>query len=96
MVKHVICFKLSEDSAEARERAREVLLGMKGNVPQALDIDVHVDQLRSGRSFDVMLEVLVKDWESLDAYQKDHYHCDVVKKYMHAVTERSVAMDYEV
>ena len=96
MVKHVICFKLLEDSAPAREKAREVLLGMENNVPQVKKIDVHVDQLRSARSFDVILEVLVEDWAALDAYQKDPYHCDVVKKHMHAVTERSVAMDFEV
>ena len=96
MVKHVICFKLFEDSVEARNKAREVLLSMKGQVPQVKDIDVHVDQLRSGRSFDVMLEVLVDDWAALDAYQQDPYHCGVVKKHMHAVTEKSVAMDFEV
>ena len=96
MIKHVVCFKLTEDSAKAREKAREVLTGMAGNVPQLRGIEVHVDTLRTPRSFDVMLEVLVDDWAALDAYQKDPYHCSVVKTHMHAVAEKSIAMDFEV
>ena len=96
MIKHIVCFKLSEDSVEARKAARDVLFGMKGNVPQLRGIDVHIDELRTPRSFDVMLEVLVDDMAALDAYQKDAYHCGVVKKYMHAVAEKSIAMDFEV
>lgn len=96
MVKHVICFKLKDRSKSSAEEAKMVLLGMENNVPQVRKIDVHLDELRSQRSYDVMLEVLVDDWNSLDEYQKDRYHCDVVKTYMHAHTETSVAMDYEV
>lgn len=96
MIKHVICFKLIENTIEARKKAQEVLSSMAGNVPEVKGIEVHVDELRSPRSFDVMLEVLVEDWAALDAYQKDPYHCEVVKKHMHAVAEKSIAMDFEV
>lgn len=96
MIKHTVCFKLTDRSREKCEKTREVLMGMKGRVPQVEKIDVNIDQLRSGRSYDVMLEVYVADWSALEEYQKDAYHCDVVKKYMHANTETSVAMDFEV
>ena len=55
-----------------------------------------VDELRSGRSYDVILQVLLDDLAALDAYQQDPYHCGVVKKHMHAVAENSIAMDYTV
>lgn len=94
MIKHVVCFKL-EDFNNAEE-ARRVLLSMEGNVPMLRGIEVHIDSLRSARSFDVMLEVLLDDFGALDRYQADPYHVGVVKKYMHSVVERSVAMDFEL
>ncbi len=96
MIKHIVCFKLKDGSRESCEKAREVLLGMKGNVPLLKGIDVHIDQLHSSRSYDVMLEVILDSWADLDAYQNDPYHCGVVKKYMHAVRESSIAMDFDL
>ena len=93
MIKHVVCFKLKE--GESKEKAKEVLLSMKDNVPLIRSIEVGIDELKSERSFDVILEVLLDDG-TLDAYQKDEYHCSVVKKHMHAVTEKSVSIDYKV
>ena len=92
MIKHIVCFKL-KDFSDAEE-AKRVLLSMQGNVPLLRGIEVHVDQLRSQRSYDVMLEVLLDDFAALDAYQNDPYHVDVVKKYMHAVRQASIAMDF--
>ena len=69
---------------------------MKGNVPEILDIEVGVDFLKSERSYDVILQVTVKDENALIDYQNDPYHCSVVKKYMHAVRESSVAVDYKI
>ena len=93
MIKHVVCFKLKE--GESKEKAKEVLLSMKDNVPLIRSLEVGIDELKSERSFDVILEVLLDDG-TLDKYQKDEYHCSVVKKHMHAVTEKSVSIDYKV
>lgn len=94
MVKHVVCFKLNE--GESAEKAKEVLLGMEKNVPTVRAIEVGIDQLRSARSYDVMLTVLVDSFDALKEYQQDKYHCEVVKKHMHAVTKTSISMDYEI
>ena len=92
MIKHVVCFKLN--AGESPEKAKEVLLSMQGNVPMLRGIEVGIDELRSHRSFDVMLTVLLDDFDALKDYQVDPYHCGVVKKHMHAVTEKSISMDY--
>ena len=94
MVKHVVCFKLKE--GESAEKAAAVLRSMEGNVPMLRGIEVGVDALHSPRSYDVMLTVLLDDFDALDAYQNDPYHCGVVKSHMHAVRESSVAIDYEI
>ena len=94
MIKHVVCFKLRE--GESREKAKEILLSMKGNVPLIRDIEVGIDELGSERSYDVMLTVLLDDMKALEEYQQDPYHVSVVKAHMHKVRKSSVAIDYTV
>lgn len=94
MIKHVVCFKLNQ--GENAEKAKEVLLGMKGNVPLIKEIEVGTDFLHSARSCDVYLSVILEDKNALEAYQNDAYHVNVVKKYMHSVTKSSVAVDFEI
>ena len=94
MLKHVVCFKIKE--GESVEKAAEVLRSMEGKVPMLRGIEVGIDALHSARSYDLMLTVLVDDFDALAAYQKDAYHCDVVKTHMHAVMAGSVAIDYEL
>ena len=96
MIKHIVCFKLTNNSEEEKQQAKEVLLSMQGNVPMLRGIEVGTDFLGSARSFDVILQVLLDDAVALDDYQVDEYHCSVVKKYMLAHVEKSVAIDYEV
>lgn len=95
MIKHIVCFKLKNNSKEECERAKEVLLSMKGNVPMIKNIEVGIDFLHSQRSYDIILQVILDD-DMLDAYQNDAYHCSVVKKHMHAVRESSIAVDYYI
>lgn len=93
MLKHIVCFKLKE--GESVKKAAEILRSMKGKVPSAIEIEVGEDVLHSARSYDVILQVTLKDLAALEEYQNDPYHCGVVKKHMHAVRESSVAVDYE-
>ncbi|MGN0547694.1 MAG: Dabb family protein [Acutalibacteraceae bacterium] len=96
MIKHIVCFKLKDNSPEECEKAKEVLLSMQGKVPELRGITVGIDFLHSERSYDLILEVLLDDAAALESYQNDPYHCSVVKKHMHSVRESSVAVDYEI
>ncbi|MCC8181695.1 MAG: Dabb family protein [Clostridiales bacterium] len=93
MMKHVVCFKLTDNSPENVSRAKELILSMKGKVPTIRDISVGVDFLHSPRSYDIILEVLLDGPEVLDEYQNDPYHAGVVKKYMGEASCASVAVD---
>lgn len=93
MIKHIVCFKMQESSTI--DKAIEILSSMKGNVPQIVEMEVGKDFLHSARSYDIILQVTLKSKEDLDSYQKDAYHCDVVKTYMHANVASSIAIDYE-
>ena len=94
MIKHIVCFKLKE--GECPKKAKEVLLSMQGNVPMLKGIEVGIDELRSVRSYDVMLTVLLDDFNALEDYQVDAYHVNVVKEHMHRVAASSISMDYTI
>ena len=94
MIKHIVCFKLKDNSEEQCKKAADILLSMKDNVSLLRGIEVGIDFLHSPRSYDIILQVLLDDEKALDDYQNDEYHCSVVKKHMHAVAESSVAIDY--
>lgn len=94
MIRHIVCFKLKDSSPEACEKAAETLRSMEGRVSQIRSIEVGVDFLHSARSYDVILTVTLDDEAALEAYQNDPYHVNVVKAYMHAVREASIAVDY--
>ena len=96
MIKHIVFFKLKDANEDNCQKAKEVLLSMKDNIDYLRGIEVGVDFLHSPRSFDIALSVILDDRDMLDVYQKDKYHCDVVKAHMHAVTEKSAAIDYEL
>lgn len=95
MIKHTVCFKLKDNSPEECNKAAEILRSMDGNVELLRGIEVGVDFLHSPRSYDIILQVVLDDEKALEEYQKDEYHCSVVKKHMHAVAETSVAIDFK-
>lgn len=96
MVKHIVCFKLAEPTEKLVGETLSVLRSMVGKVPSAVDIQAHADELHSSRSYDIILEVVVDSWDALDVYQNDPYHCNVVKKHMHAVASSSIALDFAI
>jgi len=96
MIKHIVCFQLHNNSQEEMEKAKEVLLSMKENVPTVRDIQVGLDFLHSPRSYDVILQVELDSREMLDVYQNDPYHVEVVKTHMHRVAKSSITIDYEL
>ena len=96
MIKHIVCFKLKDNSLEECEKAANILKSMEGNVPLLRGIEVGVDFLHSQRSYDIILQVKLDDRNALEEYQNDEYHCSMVKKHMHSVAETSVAIDYEL
>ncbi len=96
MIRHIVLFKLKEPTEENLSKTKEILLSMSGKVPELRSIEVGVDFLRSERSYDIALSVEVENREALESYQRDPYHCGVVKPHMHAVRSASVAADYEI
>lgn len=92
MITHVVLFKFKDSSSV--EKAREVLLGLKGKIPQLRHIEVGADVLHSERSFDIALLTRFDTLEDLEAYQMHPLHVEVAK-FISSVRESAVAVDYE-
>ena len=95
VVRHIVCFKLADNSEAAKKEAAQRLLSMKGKGDLIKEIEVGTDFLGSQRSYDVILQVVLESREAIEAYQKDEYHCSYVKTYMHEKAQASVSVDYE-
>ena len=82
MIKHVLSVKLIDNSPEECQKVKELFLSMRGKVPCIRELCAGIDLLDSP--------------QALEEYQKDPYHADVVKPYIHQVRKASVAVDYEM
>ena len=94
MIKHVVCYKLKDNSLEKKQEVKNTLLSMKGKVGYFVDINVGIDFLNSERSYDIVLEMTFETKEDMEKYQKDDYHFNVIKPYMKSVSVGSVSVDY--
>ncbi|MCX9025918.1 MAG: Dabb family protein [Candidatus Methanoperedens sp.] len=94
MITHIVFFKLKDRSQRSVEKARDVLLGLKGRIQQLRHLEVGIDVLHSERSYDIALVTKFDSLEELEAYQKHPVHVEVAK-YMTSVRESAVAVDYE-
>jgi hypothetical protein len=94
MITHIVFFKLKDRRPPNVEKAKDVLLGLKGRIPQLRYLEVGTDVLHSERSYDIALVTKFDSLEDLEAYQKHPVHVEVAK-YMTSVRESAVAVDYE-
>jgi hypothetical protein len=93
---HVVLFRLhDENKSENAARACELLLGMRGKIPELLHIEAGTDVLRTTRSFDLALITRFADRAGLEAYQANPVHQEVLG-FLRAVTAQSIAVDYEI
>ena len=65
MIKHIVCFKLKDNSAEECKKAADILKSMESNVDLLRGIEVGVDFLHSPRSYDIILQVVLDDADAL-------------------------------
>lgn len=95
MIKHIVFYKLTNYSEKNCNELIEKFNSMDGKIEILKEVSAHADYLRSERSFDVVLEIIVDSKEDLDAYKKDLYHHEIVRPYVHSVISASASVDYE-
>ena len=91
---HIVLFKLKDRSPRNVENAREVMMSMKGKIPQLRHLEVGIDILHSERSYDLALVTKFDSLEEMQNYQAHPVHVEV-SKYMTSVRESAITVDYE-
>lgn len=92
MLTHIVLFKLKD--RRDSQKARDVLLGMKGRIPHLRHIEAGIDVLHSERSYDLSLVTKFDSLKDMKAYQAHPVHVEVLK-YITSVRDSSVTVDYE-
>ena len=95
MFTHVVLFKLKDRSPEkiAETQAQLERLG-RGGIETLRALEVGVDVVRSGRSYDLALITRFDDAAGYGVYREHPVHLPVLA-YMHEAAESAVAVDFE-
>ncbi len=95
MVKHIVMFKLNENTPENLENAINALNGMKGNIETLRFLEVGKNYSESERSYDLVLTTHFDDREGLEIYASHKNHQPVIKL-IRSLCSQSVVVDYEL
>lgn len=91
---HVVLMQFQEPAPEILAKAAALLRGLQGKVPELRSIEVGLDVLHSGRSYDLALITRFDSLADMQRYQ-DHPEHVAVLQYLRTVLAASVAVDYE-
>lgn len=94
MITHIVLFKLKDNSTESIEKARDILMDMKGKIPELNSIEVGIDVTHSDRSYDLALITKFASARDLEAYQVHPVHVKVAE-YILSVRAFTVTVDFE-
>jgi quinol monooxygenase YgiN len=96
MVKHIVMWRLKNESAKTADamRIKSLLEGLAGQIPGMTHIEVGSNFLTDTNSSDVVLYSEFVDRDALDGYQQHPLHLSVVLQVKALVSERRV-VDYE-
>lgn len=98
MVKHIVLWNFIEDlneekRAEAGQKIKELLEGLKHKVPGVVDLKVVINEMGSSNR-DVALISTFENKESLKGYQTHPEHV-AAGQYIRSVTCERACLDYE-
>lgn len=95
MFTHIVFFRLKDKSRENVNKARDILLGMNGKIPQLKHLQVGIDVVHSGRSYDIALITKFDSREAMDDYQVHPVHVNEVLHYLKPMLDSSAAVDFQ-
>ena len=94
MIKHIVFFKLEDNTSDKREVLKAKLLAMKGKIDILKHIEVGIDINGSERAYDVALITDFQSIEDLKSYASNPLHVEVLK-YLKSENILTKVVDYE-
>jgi len=95
MVKHIVFFKLQNDSDKIKQTLKNKLMSMQGKIEVLKSIEVGIDTNRSERAYDVSLITVFDSKEDLKSYASNPIHLRVIK-YIKSNGMVTSVVDYEI
>lgn len=93
MIKHIIFMKFQNPAADV-PAVRDMLLALKGVVPEIRTIEAGADVLHKERSYDFALIVTFDSLEDLAAYDRHPAH-EAARAYIRQHRTASASVDFE-
>lgn len=94
MFTHIVLFKLKDRRPESIAATRAKLAGLTRGIETLCSLEVGVDVMRSGRSYDLALITRFDDKAGYEVYRQHPVHLPVLA-HMHEAAESAVAVDFE-
>lgn len=94
MFRHVVCFKIKEDKKDMIEEARDRILKLSA-IPEVKNIEVGIDEIKSGRSYDFAIIVDFDSKRDYDVYDQHEMHLPV-KDFVFGIISDAAAVDYNI
>lgn len=94
MVKHIVFFKLKDNSEENKERVKEQLLTMDGTIDVLQNIEVGLNFSDEERAYDIALLTDFNSKEDLSIYAVHTYHLEIIS-FMKTVALSSKVVDFQ-
>ena len=91
MFKHILFTKF--DNVENAKKAKALLEGLKDQIPQIVDVECGLDEVRSARSFDLGMIMTFNSREDFEIYDEAGPH-QAVRKFIQGVRTGSATVDF--
>ncbi len=93
MVKHIVFFKLNQNSQENKKRVKQKLLTMENKIPTLKSIEVGINFSKEDRAYDIALLTDFETKDDLDKYATHPYHLEIVS-YIKSIAHSSKIVDF--
>ena len=93
MIKHIVFFKLEDNSEANKEAVKTRIMGMKGKIDVLKHIEVGVNFSPEERAFDLALVTDFETKEALQAYAIHPLHVEVVT-FLKSINTVTKVVDY--
>ncbi len=78
MIKHIVFFKLKDNSLKNKEEVKQKLLTLKEKIKVVKSLEVGINFSDENRAYDLALIVEVDSMDNLNLYANDSYHKKVI------------------
>ncbi len=93
MFRHIVFFKVKPEETHRIPEAAEMLRSLSA-VPVVRSVVVGLDEIKSGRSYDIALIVDTDSREDYEIYDRHELH-QPVRLFMRGIVETSATVDFE-